>query len=689
MLRFLAILILLQGLCAGTAYAADLTVLLTSNLEARFSFSGDDEPMLALASEIVRNKPSDGLYIDLGNAFYPGALSRYSYGAVMAEFFDAASCDAALISSRDMKIGVDSLTFLQSASDRKTRFLSASVVKNGASFFPGGFVRRLGREKIAFIALSSRRMIFDLAEESVYNVSLLPPEKAYETALASLGADINRVVLLSGLSMEENMALLNRHPEICVVLAGGDNRGDLFDAAVPRIERNDGRSIFCAVERGYYTLTLSEGEIPSGFVHHPVTKREVSPALNAFRMRLSFWKQQYLRDQGPALDVPFALSDQALAHLLRHRYRTESAFVVKGTVKDVKFVPGTSLAAVADALRDENTVLTTRVTGETLLKALSDPQLVASGGADEKIRGEDISSRIQYTVSCTQAAWFRLRAIEGKELAVNNMYKTPMECIQEDLSTDRTLVQGDYNYLDDRFGFRMKGMLSLMFQRSSVHRSADIDTPPGMPEESYYRWGVESSLAFDLYSRLHSFTLVPYIDVLKEGGNSDPLYVYNTLRGTFVYSYLEWAYIHPYAKSVCESVVMKTDDGRPVLIRETAGVDLNWWHLKGKMGLGIEKKVKDPSGPSQYGFETILGCDIPLPWRFRYVADFDSFLSRQNDDNSAKINISHGLSYSLMRWADVSFKHRFYYLYSSGNSGKYRNSEIYVSVDLKMHYRAL
>ncbi len=689
MLRFLTILVLLPALCAGTAYAADLTVFLTSNLEARFSLSGDDEPMLALASEIVRNKPPDGLYIDLGNAFYPGALSRYSYGAVMSEFFDAASCDAALISSRDMKIGVDSLTFLQSESDRKTRFLSASVIKNGASLFPGGFVRRLGREKIAFIALSSRRMVFDLAEESLYNVSLLPPEKAYQAALGSLGGDINRVVLLSGLSMEENMLFLNNHPEICAVLAGGDNRGDLFEAAVPRIERNDGRSIFCAVERGYYTLTLREGEVPSGFVHHPVTKSEVNPALNAFKTRLSFWKQQYLRDQGPALDVPFALSDQALAHLLRHRYRTESAFVVKGTVKEGTFAAGSSLAAVADALRDENTVLTTRVTGETLLKALSDPQLVASGGTNGKIRGEDISPRTQYTVCCTQAAWFRLRAIGEKELAVNNMYKTPMECVQADLSTDRTLAKGDYNYLDDRFGFRMKGMLSLMYQRSSVHRNESSDTPPGMPEESYYRWGIESSLPLDFYSRLHSFSLIPYINFLKEGGNSDPLYVYNTLRGTFIYSYTKWAYIHPYAKSVCESVVMSTDEGRPTLVRETAGLNIMWSYLQGKMGIGLEKKVKDPSGSSQYGLETILGCEIPLPWKFSYKADIDSFFSVQDGSGGVKINISHGLSYSLMRWVDVSVRHRYYYLNLTGEHEKYRDNEIYASIDLKMHYKAL
>ncbi len=123
------ILFLLSGL--DPVLSAELTVIMTSNLEGRVStreINEDDDFFLKLGQSILAEKRRSGadVYVDLGNAFYPGPLSRYSFGSVMMDFLESMECSATLISSRDLRIGIDNLEFIKS--DKRTVLLSANII---------------------------------------------------------------------------------------------------------------------------------------------------------------------------------------------------------------------------------------------------------------------------------------------------------------------------------------------------------------------------------------------------------------------------------------------------------------------------------------------------------------------------------------------------------------------------------
>jgi len=109
------IFILILSAIPATAEEQAVNFLLTSNLNGRFDVSAQNQealdPMLLMAQSLAheqKNHPAD-LYLDLGNAFYPGLLSRFSYGSIMMDYLDYFHCSASLVSSLDLHIGVNNL----------------------------------------------------------------------------------------------------------------------------------------------------------------------------------------------------------------------------------------------------------------------------------------------------------------------------------------------------------------------------------------------------------------------------------------------------------------------------------------------------------------------------------------------------------------------------------------------------
>ncbi|MBP7583044.1 MAG: hypothetical protein KBA61_03350, partial [Spirochaetes bacterium] len=126
------LLIALAALPVPARARESLSLVVTANLEGRASLGMEEEEndfLLKLGQSLIHEKGRGRaeLYLDLGNAFYPGALSRFSFGSVMMDFFGFFDCAATLISSQDMRIGVNNLDFVKH--NRKTRLLSANIVR--------------------------------------------------------------------------------------------------------------------------------------------------------------------------------------------------------------------------------------------------------------------------------------------------------------------------------------------------------------------------------------------------------------------------------------------------------------------------------------------------------------------------------------------------------------------------------
>ena len=224
-------------LTAATAWSETrLSVLITSNLQGKSSpgieNQENEDPLLVLGQDIVfeRERGID-FYLDMGNALYPGILSKYSSGSVMMDFLDYFACDAVLVSSKDLQIGTKNLEFLQK--DRRVRLLSSNIVKDGNPIFTPWFTMERKGVRIAFLGLSSNKIRFDMAEKDLYGYSLVEKKESLEPLLDAIKKDgVQHIILLSGQGLGETAAILESYPGIGLALCGGDYTGNFLSGKV-------------------------------------------------------------------------------------------------------------------------------------------------------------------------------------------------------------------------------------------------------------------------------------------------------------------------------------------------------------------------------------------------------------------------------------------------------------------------
>jgi 2',3'-cyclic-nucleotide 2'-phosphodiesterase (5'-nucleotidase family) len=123
----------------------------------------------SLIAESVHGVPFD-LYIDLGNSFYPGPVSKYSYGSVMMDFFTYFNCAATLVSSRDISIGLTNLEFL--AKGRTTKLLSINITRDNTPVFNPYFIISHDSRKIGFIGVTSSEISLTIADKKILKYPL-------------------------------------------------------------------------------------------------------------------------------------------------------------------------------------------------------------------------------------------------------------------------------------------------------------------------------------------------------------------------------------------------------------------------------------------------------------------------------------------------------------------------------------
>jgi len=200
--------------------------------------------LLAQAMMNERGTKKIDLYLDLGNAFYPGPIAKYSSGSVIMDFFSTFLCDATLISSKDMQIGADTLESL--GKGKKTRLLSATIYRDERPLFDPYIIYSKGRSSIAILGISSQRIRFDCGRET----SLQRPDPEQAEKLEPFLEEIERkgvshIILLTGMSLRDTVNLLTTYTQIGMAICGGDNMGELYTGQASRIEMSDGRPSSC------------------------------------------------------------------------------------------------------------------------------------------------------------------------------------------------------------------------------------------------------------------------------------------------------------------------------------------------------------------------------------------------------------------------------------------------------------
>lgn len=686
-----------------------LNLILTSNLEGRFEWDtasrGDrEDPLLLLAGTIQNDllKRKTDLYLDLGNAFYPGALSRYSYGSVMMDYFTFAGARATLLSSQDIRIGLDNLEFLQRG--KSTLLLSANIHKNKNPIFTPYFTQEKNNQKIAFVGLSSSQALLDLAERKVFELRLEEASLALEPLFDKLEKEgVTGIILLSGLSPYLNVQLLRKFPRINLILAGGDGQGQVFEERTERITLTDGRSIlFLAQGAGYYRLRLNleQWTIDQyAFYGLEQLKSEglaLSEGFEDFKDRLDIWKNKFKEAQEEILvsETPlnWELNVPKLGWLLRHYFKVDVAVVQKTAMLSQTSSGSLRKNDLLNMLQDEHSLLTFQVTGLEIkrLAASLGESWVVSGVSLGKIRGYLIEDGRLYRMASTQAGFEAIRKILGQELEYKNSWKTLYDLVLTDIKRERVLLQNNEDFLGNRFLSRLDLYVSFFYNYSNVEKGPNIPTPAGQRTLSYTQWGYEARAVWEVHNQWHQFLLTPYVRFAEEEDEAGARkYIYNLFRGTLVYNLNLESLVKPYHKSQLDTALKEVEGLRPTMLRETIGAFITTSMVTGSVGVGFEKPLKDPEEKPRYGLEALLKLNWNILEYLSLQSSIDLFLSRNEAENFTHLRseIQNALLFKLGTDFTFTFRHKWYYFYSGKFDERYSFTQFVTSLDWRTDWR--
>lgn len=695
---------------AGLAAQEEISILLTSNLQGKFLLDEQDpdrnDPLLAIAQGMLAERKARKihLYLDLGNAFYPGSLSKFSFGAIVMDYFNCFFCDATLVSSKDLQIGLDNLEGQRK--DARTKLLSANLLRDAKPLFDPYMLYATGRSTLAVLGVSSTSIRFDIAEKKLYTIRM---EEGFEK-LAEPLAEIrekgaSQVLLLSGLSLKDTISLLDAYKQIGMAICGGDNTGELYGGQAVRVEMADGRPIVLLPQSdGYYVLDLlidsrlsvrnlawkSVDEIRQA--GKADAKGTADQACLDFLRSLYFWKKQFRKEEDKVVASihgrGFPVHDENLSFLLRDLFNAEVSVVDRHTMVPSTYEGEVKHSQILDTVNLDYSIFVYDLTGEQIQKILDkDETLLVNGITNQQIQGYPIEDKRRYRVASSQPAYEKIARLLGKEVSYRNTWQTVSELLLADLEEKKVLFKDDHRYLDRRFRTTVDIRLSNFLDHSTIDRGGSITPPPGQPAESYKKWGLNDRIDLTLYNNRHQFILTPEILYQRQ----DDQFLQNLLRGTFIYNLNVHSVFKPYHKSQFDTVLEQQRSGfRPMLLRETIGVSAAKGIAKGRLGLGFEKRINDPVEPARYGLEAIGNVKVPFWDYFTYVFDLDSFFAVESFDGEngqVRSEIENGLSFAFNRYVGLSLKHRWFYYYSGDVEEDYSDSQFLTSLDLGMDFK--
>jgi hypothetical protein len=695
---FLAPVLFLTSVQAETPFS----ILVTSNLQGKFSLETENQdttdPLLVLGQNIVADRLKGiDLYLDMGNALYPGVLSKYSSGSIMMDFLDYFSCAAVLVSSKDLQIGTKNLELLQK--NKKVRLLSSNIVQDDKPIFTSWFATDIAGTKIAFLGVSSKKLRLDVAEKDLYGYSLAEEMKTLAPQLSDIrAAGIKHIILLSGQTLKDTAQILETYPDISMALCGGDYTGQFLAGKASRVDLVDGRSIVMADDSvDYYHLNLV---IDGALKVQSFEPRQAQPIptenflYQEFKNRLTLWKDKFREDEEGLVaklsDVEYGVDDLRFGHLLRDRFNSELGVVEENTINKVAITQDVRNSDFLGMVNRDYNIFLISLTGEEINKVLKLKEDLVIAGMDAEtgtqIQGSPLIGTRRYRVAASQPAVQRIQRLLGRKIDISNTWVTVSDLLMEDLQNKQIVLREDYDYLDRRFRTTIDASLSNFIDDSSVEKGDNIETPAGQPSKSYNKWGLENTVDITTYNKYHRFVFTPYMFYSRQ----DDSYLNNILRGTILYDYNLSEIFKPYNKFRYDTVVEEVDGQRPSLVRETMGMSAAYKYFTGKLGFGFEQEVQDPSEPPLYGVEFIVGARVPFLTHFTYTFDLDTFTGIIDEGGGqwqTRSEINNGISAKINSYLSLSFRHKYFYYDEDATGESYENSQFITSLDLKSDWK--
>jgi len=688
----LAVLLLLP-LASAFAAGKEITIYLTANTGGRFPLDAQlqESELLRVAAYLRQEKRKNpaAYHLDLGNAFFPGRLSRFSFGSLTADYLQMVRLDAALVAAGDLNIGAESLDYIRRA--RGIRLLSANIMREKSPFFEPYALFNKGGVKAAFIGLTSNKSLVNFAEAQLLSLHVEPPESTLEAPLAQIALEKpDLTVAMTGLSLRDAVVLLAKNPQIDVLLCGGDGDGSLGTAAVRQIELPDGRRVIAmshdnllmriVLRQEKQRWALAEREIVDLDKYDDVDS--LSPT---FKRRLGLWQKWYQAGEDSGMEGvvfrPFKLTPQFAAASLRAAFGCDVAYV---EADDIDTEHGGDVRRMQDvryAAQNDFDIFTFRLNGAELRQFYQkNPDLVFSGMNAQTVIGYPIRDDVSYRVCATQ---------RGFEYAVrpDRRHQGRNQWLGISDAMSRTLeekIEDPAAYADSRFRFLAVINLSNVYETGRVANNSKIDTPPGQAADSYFKWGLENDVNFILYNRRHSFSFNPYIFYVRQMEQI----IRNLLRADLTYTFNTESFVRPYQKNRIDTVVVPVRGQRPSFLRETLGAEFNYKIFTGRLGGGLEKEILDPVNDPNWGFEANVGVLWPFYQGIQYRLLFDSFSSRTYQNFwRHRIEVSNSIIFTIASPLTITVSHRYYYFYQGSVGDFYNSSILMLSLDMRTTWK--
>lgn len=668
------------------------TFVVTSGLRGGFnpSLSSAEDQLLITASRLAAEVDNGAVHLDLGGSMYPGPLSRYSYGAVMGELFRGVNTSACLLSSRDLRVGVDSLMFMQK--NDSIPFLSANILQSGRQVFAPFRIMKRGDGSVALIGITSTGYSIDAAETEVYELSLEDLDAALTAVLSE--EEVERAtyrVVLTDLPSDVALRILSRHKKAHLVISAGDVSENMAGLPVRRIVLEDGRGMLRFPQgEGYFRVTVPDHANAESISVRRVLPDTpvVTPQWKEMSARIERWKKEYQKEMSVVVaDVgtnTLEISPERMAHLLRHHTGAEIAVVPREAMKDISFTGEVRKGDILNAFYENYPIVVSTLNGDELQSLLIHTTSVHSGYRNGKVQGREVESTRPYRVAATQEWFDNARRQLGRTPEHRITWKTLADYAIADSAGEKVLQKDDYTYLSRRFRFTVDPYLRLHITRLAVDRDDDVDIPPGRSDDSYTRWGLESEVVFRAFNSLHFFELVPRIDYYRQ----DEEYLQNLLRGTFFYRLDVPFFARPYHKSQYDTLLVPVDNERPGILRQTIGIYMELGPLQGRTGGGFERTFRSEENILRYGMELIAGISLDLPWDFSWNADVDTFLGFSEDDagDYLRSEMRTRLRYHLSEKIAFDLGYTWFQYNSLDRDAEYRNNMFNAGLSLQTEY---
>jgi hypothetical protein len=544
----------------------------------------------AMVAEGARD-PST-IVLDLGNTFYPGYLSRFSYGSLIAEILNQTGVAARRVTVRDFSRGRERLTVL--AARARYPFVCTNLVdaQSGRPLFsPSARVRVDGRE-IRILAVVRPEPVRDERQE-------MRIDDPVESLRAAIGADSGRPADLTVCLCDRGV--LSRHPElpaiaqIDVFVCGEDAFSSSVRPATRMEELDNGARIVYVppLQAGIGRLELQTDDEPPTASYAVDTTAAVDTAclhrLDALHRKWSALYRQESSDTIVVMDSALTQDQTAVVgNLLREKTRAEVAVFARSLVGSSPIPATISVQDLDRLLNASPDLYMMRLRGRDIERARAMEGLAWVGIEDDEIEGRELESDRPYRVVASEEAKVAILQTIRRRYPLSRV--RPL-FVSLDEALRRQLVQRsrggyDFGHLQRRPRLAAELEMETSRKRVRVSNPDSVSSLSGATYEPFSAWDIDVKAPLTLYNYRHELEFKPRLQYAaandKVGRNDLELRLDYTLGPMPVFK--------PYASARYETyVTLPPEESRPVKIRTTLGARMTLADWEVRLGFGAEK----------------------------------------------------------------------------------------------------